>query len=195
MNTKNQILDTALQLFNENGFSATPVSSIRKEAGVSNGSFFHAFSSKEDLGAELYLRALASYHDKVIASLMKDVNENEGIALMINAHLAWVVEERSQAMFLFDQSQPNWIEPIRNRQHEANDRLRKAISQWATPLIESGVLVKLPIDLFGAQLIGPTQIICRAWLSGRSKNDPRDNAELLIAAAQRALVRNSTSLA
>ena len=42
--------------------------------------------------------------------------------------------------------------------------------------------------LFFSQIIGPAQIFCRAWLSGRDRNDPRHQADILIACAIRALV-------
>jgi hypothetical protein len=42
--------------------------------------------------------------------------------------------------------------------------------------------------LFFSQIIGPAQIFCRAWLSGRDRTDPRQQAETLIACAIRALV-------
>jgi hypothetical protein len=37
-------------------------------------------------------------------------------------------------------------------------------------------------------LIGPAQIFCRAFLSGRDRADPRAEADTLIACAVRALV-------
>ena len=42
--------------------------------------------------------------------------------------------------------------------------------------------------LFFSQIIGPAQIFCRAFLSGRDRTDPRQQADILIACAIRALV-------
>jgi len=42
--------------------------------------------------------------------------------------------------------------------------------------------------LFFSQIIGPAQIFCRAWLSGRDRTDPREQSEILIACAIRAVV-------
>ena len=46
--------------------------------------------------------------------------------------------------------------------------------------------------LFFSQIIGPAQIFCRAWLSGRDRTDPRHQADILIACAIRALVAAQT---
>lgn len=43
------LLNTARRLFTENGYEATSISAIRTAAGLSNGTFYHYFSKKEDL--------------------------------------------------------------------------------------------------------------------------------------------------
>lgn len=47
--TKERILRTAFQLFHEQGFHATGVATIVREAGVNPGSLYHFFESKDDL--------------------------------------------------------------------------------------------------------------------------------------------------
>jgi len=41
--------------------------------------------------------------------------------------------------------------------------------------------------MFVSQLIGPAQIFCRAFLSGRDRADPRAESDTLVACAVRAL--------
>ena len=47
--TKERILRTAFQLFHEQGFHATGVATIVREAGVNPGSLYHFFESKDQL--------------------------------------------------------------------------------------------------------------------------------------------------
>ncbi|HLG60166.1 MAG TPA: TetR/AcrR family transcriptional regulator [Vicinamibacterales bacterium] len=47
--TRERILRTAFQLFHEQGFNATGVATIAREAGVNPGSLYHFFESKDDL--------------------------------------------------------------------------------------------------------------------------------------------------
>ena len=54
--TKQRLLDTAQRCVLENGFSATSVDEICKDAKLTKGSFFHYFKSKDALGAELLRR-------------------------------------------------------------------------------------------------------------------------------------------
>lgn len=47
--TQERILKTAFQLFHEQGFHATGVATILREAGVNPGSMYHFFASKDEL--------------------------------------------------------------------------------------------------------------------------------------------------
>ncbi|MBY6018858.1 TetR/AcrR family transcriptional regulator [Ferrimonas balearica] len=54
MSKREQILDTALTLFVEQGIAATATAQIAKVAGVATGTLFHHFPSKAELVAALY---------------------------------------------------------------------------------------------------------------------------------------------
>ena len=59
--TRTRILETARRLFHEQGFHATGISTILREADVNSGSLYHYFPSKEALlqgVLELYVRLL-----------------------------------------------------------------------------------------------------------------------------------------
>jgi len=47
--TRAKLLETAFQLFHEQGYHATGVATILREAGVNPGSMYHFFSSKDEL--------------------------------------------------------------------------------------------------------------------------------------------------
>src|SRR3989338_3595698 len=48
--TKEQLLQTAMELMLAKGFTAVTVDEICEKTGVTKGGFFHYFESKEDLG-------------------------------------------------------------------------------------------------------------------------------------------------
>jgi TetR/AcrR family transcriptional repressor of nem operon len=49
---RSRLLDAAMQVIREKGYSATTVDDICGAAGVTKGAFFHHFKSKEDLGVD-----------------------------------------------------------------------------------------------------------------------------------------------
>lgn len=72
-NARTRLLNAALALIRQRGYSATTVDDLCAEAGVTKGAFFHHFKSKEALGvaaAEYWsemtgaLFASAPYHEK-----------------------------------------------------------------------------------------------------------------------------------
>ena len=63
--TKDRILDAALKLFSENGYEGTSVKMILNEAGAVTGSFYHFFSSKEELFEAAVGKLLDGYAESV----------------------------------------------------------------------------------------------------------------------------------
>jgi AcrR family transcriptional regulator len=59
--TRAAIVAAALRLFRENGYEATTMRAIAKEAGVATGNAYYYFSSKEELIQEFYARNQAEH--------------------------------------------------------------------------------------------------------------------------------------
>ena len=185
---REDLLAAGLAVFERDGFEGATVAAIRTRARASNGSFFHFFESKKELAGTLFLEVLQRYHAAILAAIETTSDAQQGIRRLIHAHLDWVVNNRREARYLFEISRSEWTETVRDAQRAQNSRLAEGIERWRAPLIASGVLLPMTPTLFVSQIIGPAQIFCRAWLSGRDRTDPRIQAEILIACAIRALV-------
>lgn len=182
------LLSLALDAFDSWGFDHVTVGHICATAGISNGSFFHLFPAKECLAAELYLEALAHYHRVMLATLADDPPATRAIDALIRAHLGWVVRQRPRARFLFEQSRAEWLERVRSQQDAENARFREVIESWQTRHIDAGELRPLPLRVFISQVIGPAQLLCRAWLSRRDRSPPVKYVTELVDCAVRATV-------
>ncbi len=185
---REDLLAAGLAVFDRDGFEGATVAAIRTHARASNGSFFHFFGSKKELAGTLFLEVLRRYHAAVLASIDTTCGAQEGIDRLIRAHLDWVVNNRREARYLFEISRSEWSEEVKDAQRAQNSRLGEGVERWRAPLIASGELLPMTPVLFFSQIIGPAQIFCRAWLSGRDRTDPRLQADILIACAIRALV-------
>jgi AcrR family transcriptional regulator len=69
------VLETTLRLISEKEIQATSMSLISKESGVSTGSIYHYFASKEDIINELY-KGIVKFYGEVV---LKDFYTNEPI--------------------------------------------------------------------------------------------------------------------
>ncbi|MCA6113414.1 TetR/AcrR family transcriptional regulator [Bradyrhizobium sp. WSM 1738] len=185
---REDLLAAGLAVFDRDGFEGATVAAIRSHARASNGSFFHFFGSKKELAGTLFLEILGRYHAAIIAAVDESCDAREGVARLIRAHLEWVVSSRREARYLFEISRSEWTEEVRGAQRAQNSRLAESVERWRAPLVARGELLPMTSLVFFSQIIGPAQIFCRAWLSGRDRADPREQAEILIACAVRAVV-------
>src|SRR4030088_3272716 len=190
---REDLLAAGLAVFERDGFEGATVAAIRTRARASNGSFFHFFESKKELAGTLVLEGLQRYHAAILAAIETTSDAQQGIRRLIHAHLDWVVNNRREARYLFEISRSEWTEDLREAQRAQNSRLAEGIKAWCAPLIARGELLPMTSTLFFSQIIGPAQIFCRAWLSGRDRADPKDQIDVLIACAIRAVVAPSTA--
>src|ERR1700757_3689981 len=61
LDTRTRILDAALACFLEVGYEQTTIARIRGRSGVSNGTLFHRFPTKEAIADALYVESIASF--------------------------------------------------------------------------------------------------------------------------------------
>src|SRR5258706_947962 len=64
--TRARLTETAARLFHEQGYEATGVATILREAGVNSGSLYHFFPSKEDLLAAVLDRDVEKMRPEIL---------------------------------------------------------------------------------------------------------------------------------
>jgi len=85
---KQAILEAATQLMLDKGYVATSVDEICTQAGVTKGSFFYYFKSKEDLGKAL-VRCFGARHQTMIEQQLVGINDPLD---RIYAYLDFIIE-------------------------------------------------------------------------------------------------------
>lgn len=84
---KKKVLLAALHLFAANGFHATTTAGIAKQAGVSEGTIYKYFSSKEDLLGKLLTPILTEIRDNFITRLDGFSSLEEFISFVVDDRL------------------------------------------------------------------------------------------------------------
>lgn len=64
---KTEIIAIGTELISINGYNATGIDAVLKQAGVPKGSFYHYFKSKEDFGLAVIDQFAREYADKLIS--------------------------------------------------------------------------------------------------------------------------------
>lgn len=181
------ILGAALLCFVEKGFASATIEEIRLAAGVSIGSLYHHFPSKEDLGAALYVEGLADYQAGMVAVLDGHPHAEDGVKAAVLYHLRWVVEHADLARFLFSVREPDVIGSRAEELRALNHSFFRAMRVWLAHHAEVGAIRRLAPDLYYALWIGPAQELARNLVFGRVRTGWKTAATVLGDAAWRAL--------
>ena len=93
---KNKIIETSIRLFERRGFAETSIQDIVESIGVTKGTFYYYFSSKEELLMDIHL----SYIDGLIArqeDILRDVSAPA--AAKIHAIISLLIQDiKSQGL-------------------------------------------------------------------------------------------------
>jgi len=163
--TRARILEAARRLFHEQGYHATGISTILREAKVHSGSLYHYFESKE----ALLLGVLEWYVDNLGASVMDPVEAattdpiDRVFGLLAQYRMWWemagcaigcpigdlaleIGQELPRARELIDLNFRNWSERVEGWLVAAGDRLphdvdRAALADTVLTTMEGGTML------------------------------------------------------
>ncbi len=138
--TRERILDVALELFNEQGYDKTSLREIAERLGVTKAALYYHFKSKEDILLELHLRLHALGRDALdqLDALSDDGALVEAWPTILDRFIDEVLANRD--LFLLHQRNQNAFRALEgNERHEAEnedmeERFRKFLADQAVPL-------------------------------------------------------------
>ena len=99
-NKRRTILFTAMKLFNENGFHATPTSKIAKKAKVSVGTLFNYFPTKEDLIHAIYKDIKIHSKATFLEAIRECHTNHDNMRNMWAAVIKWGIENPEEFNYL-----------------------------------------------------------------------------------------------
>ena len=99
-NKRKHILFTAMKLFNEFGFHATPTSKIAKKAKVSVGTLFNYFPTKEDLIEAIYVHIKLHSKATFLELHQEKGNIHDSLQSMWHVIIKWGIENPEEFKYL-----------------------------------------------------------------------------------------------
>ncbi len=162
--TRVKLLQTAFQLFHEQGYHATGVATILRETGVNPGSMYHFFASKDELLLEVLEFALGYLDPMVMAPVEASTPDPiervfrllDRYRLQMGAHqcrmgcpignLALEVSDGNPpARDLIHRNFENWASRVESWLHAAGDRLpkdvdRAKLARFVLTVMEGGIM-------------------------------------------------------
>lgn len=182
------LLAAALARFAADGIASTSLDAIRRDAGASVGSLYHAFpGGMADLVTTLYVETLADYQQSFSRELHRATDARDGVERIVGFHLRWHARHRDAARFLHSVREPELRAATDRELRDRNAEFFAEIRGWLSPHVRAGTLRDLPIALLHALWLGPSQEYCRQWLTGAVGRPSRTTSATLADAAWRAL--------
>jgi AcrR family transcriptional regulator len=166
--TRRRILDVALASFLERGYEGTTTALIRERSGVSNGTLFHHFPSKEAIATALHVEAIASFQEGLWELAERRPRSPRAAVRDAVAHqLGWIEEHPDLARFLYMRGQLEPDAAATPELAEHNRKLAAAYAEWLGPLQERGEIRQTSMLVVTAIVTGPGHSIAQRWLAGQ----------------------------
>lgn len=162
--TRQRILEVAFRLFHEQGYHATSVATILREAGINSGSLYHFFPGKEQLLAAVLEWALGALHTEVmgpVEAMTADPVERvfallgryrDGMQMFqcrmgcpIGNLALEVADDLPEARVLIHRNFENWASVVKGWLDAAGDRLpahvdRAQLARFVLTVMEGGIM-------------------------------------------------------
>ncbi len=159
--TRERILDVALELFNEKGYDGTSLREIAERLGVTKAALYYHFERKEDILLELHLRLHGI--GRVILDRLDAVEDERDVVAawpeLLDAFIDEVLANRE--LFLLHQTNQNAFAKIadderhRAENEDIEERFRRFLSTEAIPL-EDRVRMAASVGAVMVALMGAT---------------------------------------
>lgn len=168
-----QIIETAIRLFAEEGTSV-PTSKIAKEAGVSNGTLFNYFPTKQDLIDSVFF----FIKEKMANHIMTEVNFEADIKDML--HETWRILILWAADHPLEDEVVNVLkisQVLSDDVREASEHFFAAIYEALENSMKDNIIIEIPVDF----LCDLSAAYLRGTVSYARNNDiEKDELEQLI---------------
>jgi len=155
---KRAIVDAAIRLITLNGFEATPMSAIAREAGVAAGTIYIYFPSKQEMIKYLYLDASQSLADFVTKDLSVKAPAKEAIKRVWGNHIEYVLAHPLEYRFLEQFTNSPHIDRLTRKQ---GLRTIQPVKGQFLRAKKEGVVQDLPAEMIYAHLFAPVNALIK----------------------------------
>jgi len=153
---RNALVKATIELVNNNGFHATPMSKIAKMANVSPATIYLYFENKQDLVNQTYIEVKAEYTKYAFETYDESMSVEAGFELIWKRIADFKLKECENAMFLAQCDNTPMIDELSRQQ--GIKHLQPLLDLW-TRGKEEGIIKPLSDYLLYAYAINPLSFL------------------------------------
>ncbi|WP_291962868.1 TetR/AcrR family transcriptional regulator [Maribacter sp.] len=160
---RNALINATIELVNNDGFHATPMSKIAKMACVSPATIYLYFENKQDLVNKTYLEVKSSYTAYAFATYDETMSVKEGFEVIWKRIAEFKLKEDAYAMFLAQCDNTPMIDE--ESRQEGIRHLQPLLDLWKRG-IKEGVIKPMSDYMLYAYAINPLSFLTIAQNRG-----------------------------
>ncbi|TXD49242.1 TetR/AcrR family transcriptional regulator [Polaribacter sp. IC073] len=187
---RNALIKATIELVNNNGFHATPMSKIANMANVSPATIYLYFENKQDLVNKTYVEVKAKYTDYAFETYDVDMSVEKGFELIWKRIADFKLKDCENAMFLAQCDNTPVIDET-SRQ-EGIKHLQPLLDLWSRGKKE-GIIKPMSDYLLYAYSINPLSFLMMSEKRGAFKLDKTHLEEAYQSAWNSIRVMNESS--
>lgn len=179
-NTKQEIIEAALDLFSVQGFEATSVSQIADAVGIRKASLYSHFENKQAILDALVQEVLKQYEERSLfarADWEKDVGNlpqtSDAAVKMIQEQIRYILHDpsisRARKMLVIEQFRNQEVAKLQTKQNYSD--VLGYFTTLMKKLIRLGVLVKSDPEIMAAQFCLPISV----WIDLCNREPERES--------------------
>lgn len=170
--TRDKLLDSAAQLFLDQGYAATSMDQVRQAAGASNGSLYHHFPTKSLLADALYVQTLHDFHGALFVPISRDAPAESGVKGLVRAHMNWVINNPGRAALLHKLRREGEVTDASADVSSTNAEAFGTLRAWVDRKTQAGEMRALPFYLWMSLVFAPAMSMTARWTKEPNANVP-----------------------
>lgn len=182
--TRQRVLAAAIRLLDGRSDTQVSIADLVSASGVSNGSIYHHFGSKEGVLEALLLNSATTLNDALLEVLRLNSEDAEECVLRtVETYLRWTEENRTEASLLnrYGRHARNGSDGDQFKQRNLIYETRTA--EWLATQKRAGKLSALETKVAHAIVFAPAREVCRVWLEHPEFPSPTSFSKALGTAA------------
>lgn len=153
-NTREKLLDAAVEIFSKKGYHKTKMEEIANKAGVAKGTVYYNFDSKADLFAQLLIEGINMIRDRLGQELNENTDAETKVKGLIKHSLIIFLRYDRLARIFFNELGSGIDKKAKKLIRQVQEKYYNLISRTLAAGIAEGEFKDLNPDILAGSLIG-----------------------------------------
>lgn len=180
------MLEAALPLLGRDRLNVR-IEDISAASGVSIGSIYHHFGSRDGVISAVYGRQLSRLVQELADATTAHSDLREGVTSFITTYIDWIVTHPDSASLIYGVSPLEASPEVLSVAARSKSSAITALTQWFQTFVEAGKVQISDPGIVELILLGPVREYCQRLLAGVMSEPPEIVGPELAEAACRAI--------